>query len=36
MDRDKIKFYMQGCRLIIDIEDGTPDIYVILYNTETE
>ena len=36
MEKDKIKFYMEGCRLTIEIEDGTPDIYLLLQNTENE
>lgn len=36
MEKDKIKFYMQGCHLTVEIEDGTPDIYLLLRNTDTE
>lgn len=36
MNKDNIKFYMDGCHLTIDVVDGTPDIYLVLLNTETK
>jgi len=36
MDNNNVKFYMNGCRLIIDIEGGTPDIYLVLLNTNNK
>ena len=31
-----INVYMTGCHLVVEIPDGTPDIYQVLFNTSTE
>ena len=36
MEKFNVKAYIQGCRLIIDVIDGTPDVYQVLFNTDTE
>lgn len=31
-----INVYIQGCQLMIDVVDGAPDMYQVLFNTDTE
>jgi hypothetical protein len=33
---DNVKFYMNGCHLVIDVEDGSTNTYLVLLNTDTK
>ena len=36
MEKFDVNVYIEGCRLIIDVVNGTPDIYMVLFNTYTK
>ena len=36
MENFDINVYIQGCHLIVDVVDGTSDMYQVLFNTYTK